>query len=106
MLTCENASCKKNFEKPLKTLNLQVSASEPYDACPFCLTKIKAPQRKGDDQVNTLPSVKPKLIDLNANTVKCHFHPGYLSERTSKENIPDECLVCRDILDCMQRKTR
>ncbi len=36
----------------------------------------------------------------------CHHHPGYLSERSSKEQISDECLICKDIVDCMLRKMR
>jgi hypothetical protein len=38
--------------------------------------------------------------------VVCHFHLGYLSERAQKEQIPEECLVCRDIVDCMLKKMR
>jgi hypothetical protein len=36
----------------------------------------------------------------------CHHHPGYLSERSSKEKIPDECMVCKDIVECMLKKMR
>jgi hypothetical protein len=38
--------------------------------------------------------------------VVCHFHLGYLSERAQKEQIPEECFVCKDIVDCMLRKMR
>jgi hypothetical protein len=38
--------------------------------------------------------------------VVCNFHLGYLSERAQKEQIPEECFVCKDIVDCMLRKMR
>jgi hypothetical protein len=36
----------------------------------------------------------------------CQLHLGYLSERSSKEQIPDGCLVCKDIVECMLKKMR
>jgi|WetSurMetagenome_2_1015567.scaffolds.fasta_scaffold359651_2 hypothetical protein len=105
MLTCQNGACKKIFKAPLRTLNIQVSPTETYDACPYCLTKIKVPEKNIEYETfeNLKVGQKPLKIE---DSVKCHFHPGYLSERTSKENIPEECLVCKDILDCMLRKMR
>ena len=40
--TCQNPSCKITFTTPLKTINLQENPTEPYYACPFCLTKIES----------------------------------------------------------------
>jgi hypothetical protein len=34
----------------------------------------------------------------------CHYRPGYLSERTGKEGIPYDYLVCKYILDCKLKK--
>jgi hypothetical protein len=108
MLTCQNNSCKKNFEAPLKTLNLQAAPTEIYNACPYCLTKIKEPEKSPENLQAKANHMKTKdtLDKNNDNLTKCHFHKGYLSERTTKENIPDECLVCKDILECMLRKMR
>lgn len=108
MLTCQNSSCKKNFETPLKTLNLQSSPTEIYNACPYCLSKIKEPEKALENLQAKVNQVRTKegLDKNNDNLIKCHFHQGYLSERTSKENIPDECLVCKDILECMLRNVR
>ncbi len=112
MVTCQNSSCKKNFEVPLKTLNLQAAPTEIYNACPYCLTKINGSEKPVEiDLENPQPKetqIKTKEShDKNGeNPIKCHFHQGYLSERGPKESIPDECLVCKDILDCMLRKMR
>jgi hypothetical protein len=110
--TCQNVSCKRTFSTPLKTLNLQLSPTESYSACPFCLTEIKILEKpieiqlenQQSEEYQSAPQVK---ADKNTDIpTKCHFHPGYLSERTSKDDIPDDCLVCKDIIECMLRKMR
>ena len=117
-LTCHNPSCKKSFTAPLKTLNLQQTPTEPYFTCPYCLTKIKTIDEplKTDEkpQEIRLEKTQPKINQVETkekikNSDKpsgCHYHSGYLSERSSKEQIPDECLVCKDIVECMLRKMR
>jgi hypothetical protein len=59
--------------------------------------------------------VQPKInnADFEIKHVKnsekpaaCQYHLGYLSERTSKQQIPDDCLVCKDSVECMLRKMR
>ncbi len=118
MLTCQNPSCKKSFTTPLKTLNLQENPTEPYFACPFCLTKIKTSEETqkatNKSEVIKVEKIQPEenqaeTKEKSKNTEKssgCNYHLGYLSERSSKEQIPDECLVCKDIVECMLRKMR
>jgi hypothetical protein len=45
-------------------------------------------------------------VDTNGKSRLCLNHFGYLSERKTKEQIPDECLTCKDILQCMLKKTK
>jgi hypothetical protein len=118
MFTCQNPSCKKSFALPLKTLNLQKNPTEPYFACPYCLTQIKeieetletgkSPQEKHLEKIR-LKLSQVETIEKTKNDDKsldCHHYHGFLSERSSKEQIPDECLVCKDIVECMLRKMR
>jgi hypothetical protein len=117
MFTCQNPSCKKNFTTPLKTLNLQQNPTEPYFTCPYCLTKIEteliAEEKK--EEISLEKALPPKVDngESEAKPIKnddkaavCQHHIGYLSERTGNEQIPDDCLVCKDIVDCMLRKMR
>ncbi|MGD0407090.1 MAG: hypothetical protein ABSB10_10640 [Candidatus Bathyarchaeia archaeon] len=56
-------------------------------------------------QVETvLPKEKPTKNKEKPHA--CHYHLGYLSERKQKEQIPDECIVCKDIVECMLQKMR
>jgi hypothetical protein len=110
-LTCPNISCKKTVTAPLKTLNLQENPSEPYFACPFCLSKIEMPELQSQEKPSQLPQ-KPSEAESKQGSSKknekladCQFYLGYLSERKQKE-IPDNCLVCKSIVECMLRKMR
>jgi len=107
MFTCPNPSCGKVFDTPLKTLNLKDSA-EPYAACPYCFTKITELQleiSKPETRDESRPS-KEKSSKNKEKPSTCHYHIGYLSEREDKQQIPDECIVCKDLLECMLQKMR
>ncbi len=108
-LTCQNPSCKKTFTAALKTINLQQNPTEPYFSCPHCLTKIETIDERTEDtslekkQTTKQVEIKEELTNSD-KAADCHYHPGYLSERTGKEQIPDDCLVCSDMLECMRKK--
>jgi hypothetical protein len=110
MYTCPNAICGQTFTLPLKALNLQDS-SGPYNACPFCLTKVTAENEsevvgKIDDEANS-ESNAPERTSAeppSQETVDCNYHFGYLNERQVKDQIPDGCLVCRSIVPCMLKR--
>jgi hypothetical protein len=36
----------------------------------------------------------------------CLHHLGYLSEKSSNEQIPDECMMCKEIVTCMLKKMK
>jgi hypothetical protein len=118
--TCPNVSCGKVFTKPLRALNLQ-DAEEPYDACPYCLTEIKIndeptfayykpePETFEPEETET-EFEEPKQVEEQVETPEksseCAYHLGYLSERSSKEQIPDKCMMCKDIVTCMLKKMK
>ncbi len=45
-------------------------------------------------------------IRANSSDASCAHHFGYLSERGNKENIPDECMICQNIVKCMFKVER
>ena len=96
---CPNASCGKVFTKPLKALNLQLGPEEPYDVCPYCLAKITAKNEKTEEP--SLEEVEPL-----EKPSSCPFYLGFLCERSAKANIPDECMVCKDIIPCLLKNMK
>ena len=107
MFTCPNPSCGKVFAKPINTMNLRDSAG-PYQACPFCLTKIKISQpeiiKPETSEENRFS--KDKKDKSKEKPQACNYHLGYLSERQDKQKIPDDCMVCQRLLDCMLQRMR
>ena len=115
--TCPNLSCGKVFIRPLKALNLQQDSEEPYDACPYCLTEIPAhdepaiaydepePFKLEEPEIEETPHVEEQ-VKVPETPSACSHHLGYLSEKSSKEQIPDECILCKDIVTCMLKKMK
>jgi hypothetical protein len=111
--TCSNPACGKVFVNPVKVQNLSSKKAEPYDACPYCLTEIMVEEEASsiikEDQEPELkgteieePIVRPTdEKPSHANAKKCAYYFGYLSKRSTKEKIPDDCIVCENIVQCM-----
>jgi hypothetical protein len=89
---------------------LQQQTGEPYSACPYCLTEIAInqviPNNKPEEKVDKSILYIKKPLQNKEKPADCHYRFGYLSEREKKECIPDECICCKDILECMLRKMR
>jgi hypothetical protein len=108
MLTCPNNACKKVIIKPLKTLNRQQNSKEPYYACPYCLTEITFPETKEDDAPEkpaaevAVPEEKPSQSQEKLSNCKHYF--GYMSEKEHKQQMPEECMLCSQIMDCMAKE--
>ncbi len=108
MLTCPNRACGKVFSEPLTTLNLQRSSKEKYSACPYCLTEITI--------IDTESTNPPEKIDAkiaileekpNQNQEKitdCSHYFGYMSIQEHKKQMPEECMVCSQLIDCMGKE--
>jgi len=110
---CSNPSCGRVFTNPIKAENLR-SKNKVYDACPFCLTEISLEEnsvtigeKKGLEIKETESEHADKLFkqkisaESPSKAHKCAHHLGYLSERSKKEKIPEECMICENIVKCM-----
>ena len=110
---CPNSSCGLVFSKPLKVKRVGSEDSRSYDACPRCLTAITVEENvpvvavklestvedtKGQE---TVVSSSDERRATSLPTVQCAYHLGYLSERSKNEKIPENCIVCENIVKCM-----
>ena len=116
VFTCSNPVCGRTFSVPMKVVDLRVNDPEPYLACPHCLERIasdagpKVDDSAMDVTVENVDS-KPEQQREFERTVeglaaKCAYHLGFLSERSSKEEIPEDCIVCENIVKCMLKSVR
>lgn len=98
LYVCQQASCRKNFARPVKVTNLQQALVEPYDGCPFCLTKVNS-----NSSVQVEVASETVGGGFSQKPLGCPHYLGYLSEASHKGQFGDECLVCPVILQCMKK---
>jgi hypothetical protein len=90
--------------------------AQVFDACPYCLTEIVigatslVTEDEQKPEIKTIeiqepdkPMMKEKPVQSTA-TPHCSHQLGYLSKRSPKEKIPEECMMCNSIVQCMLKK--
>jgi len=114
--TCPNPLCGKIFTNPLKTKNLSSKQNEVYDACPYCLTEItvekpsvvidlkKEVEVEKSESEETSIYHKKEMPTTPSKAQECQHYMGYLSERSKADKIPEECMTCPKIVECMLKK--
>ncbi|MEM1563211.1 MAG: hypothetical protein QW161_00875 [Candidatus Bathyarchaeia archaeon] len=83
-----------------------------YEACPYCLTEIMVEKpviisaagpkisEKSEAEEKTLAKEEFDVQTVPEKT-ECKHYFGYLSKRSSKEGLPEECIMCEKIVQCM-----
>jgi len=111
--TCPNPKCAKDFTNPITVQDLGSKNEASYSACPHCLTKIETENETEikEEETQTIESARirqtiAQLKEIKATqqppTIhKCPYKFGYLRTRSKSENIPEECMTCEKLLDCM-----
>jgi len=102
----------------LKAENLSSGTAMVYEACPYCLTQIitketispsKHEPLIAEETTKLEPETKTKQEEVvgtaqlqpSLETSNCQHYFGYLSERSSRDPPPEECMVCPKIVQCM-----
>ena len=129
VVVCPNPKCGKEIEEPVLLTNLSVTPAEQYDACPYCFAKLEPKATVSQDEVTEEPIQVPsgngvlekakgstsqvlkKVEDLilvsngpqeeERKTSGCPQDFGYLANRPKDAPIPQECLFCPKMVDCM-----
>jgi len=96
--------CGNAFRKPLLAT---VSASgnvQTYYACPRCMTKVrdvKTPKTP-PAEVKQAPAEQPKKRTVEHDAeVKCTRFFGYLKKRGKDTPVPEDCLTCSRMVECL-----
>ena len=116
--TCPNDECGRTFEHPLQLTVLCSNPVETYPACPYCMSRIENEDEKREEQEDQeLTKDAPVALRIKTalqkeqdrengeleapSTPKCTHDFGYLKKRPKGTSIPDECLVCRKMIQCL-----
>lgn len=111
---CPYEDCGRRFEKPILVTNNSINPPQTYLGCPYCLSRIDVEVPEAEkieekvEQTAKLVEIK-KIIEKNAKKEKkeeskegaCPYHFGYLKEKPKSSPIPEECLTCPKMLECM-----
>jgi len=97
-------TCGEAFHKPILATVSSSGHAEKYYACPRCMVKIRdaeAQKRGGEKETLTLTeeAKKPKVVSEHSS--KCDHFLGYLKKRSKDVPIPEECLTCDRMIECL-----
>lgn len=124
---CSNPRCQRKIEEPIVLNCLSTKPAERYYACPHCFIKLdvdteKSQPQKEEEKKEERSAVKPlkreekpavepleKEKEPAAKPLEkegkgpsgCPHDFGYLAKRPKDAPIPQQCLVCSRIMDCM-----
>ena len=89
--------CGETFENPiLATVSCNGYVQE-YHACPHCITRIN---NEGKNVTILEEDIKKPLVKLE-NNVACKHFLGHLKTRSKGAPIPDDCLTCAKMIECL-----
>ena len=103
------SACGEEYDHPLLAENLSSQPPKEYYACSRCLSKVAETEKKtveieeeGPIEEEEKPA-KFSLGEIPKIEIKasCHHELGYLKKRERGSPIPDECLICAKMIDCM-----
>jgi hypothetical protein len=58
-------------------------------------------KKKTKSEQASVHSKKETIAESPPKVQKCTHQFGYLSKRSAKEKIPEECMMCENIVQCM-----
>jgi len=112
---CPSDRCGRVFSEPVWLTDLsQGPHKETYYACPFCFSRLKIDEilrdsersgRKSHIEMEFSDSKGKRIGKLSeekrVTVYECPHQFGYLKSRSKGSEIPDNCLTCPRILQCM-----
>jgi hypothetical protein len=98
------SGCNGTFQKPILATISSRGYVQTYYACPRCLAKVAgvkdSKERESEETSTSVRKVKRAEVK-NENVVECKHFLGYLKKRPKGASIPDECLVCDKMVECL-----
>jgi DNA-directed RNA polymerase subunit RPC12/RpoP len=108
------ATCGEEFQQPLIAELHSGSIIEEYYACPRCLTKVGEVEHEREVETKEVNEVQVVEVDreeaapvIEVSRVEetqqaCPYYLGYLKKREKGTSIPETCLTCNKMIDCLR----
>jgi hypothetical protein len=103
-VVCRNTRCGRDITDPIRVENLSGASSETYYACPYCLSPVDAvldETIKRQELVRRISAELPKKVEIKISN-ECNYHFGYLKSRPKNTPVPDSCLTCPRMMECLK----
>lgn len=111
---CNCDACGRVFDNPIELTILSSEPRQTYKACPYCFSKVDEGPTMEDFRKTMFPS-SPQVLTgtletpqdetpTKSDTAKeeaCPYYLGYLRKRPKNSPIPDCCLTCRRMVQCV-----
>ena len=98
--TCDG--CGKSFSKPILATVSSSGHVQTYQACPHCMTKVRSViHPKGENIKAAILSKAQSTQTAPGLEGKCGHFFGYLNKRTKGTPVPEHCLTCEQMVECL-----
>ena len=97
-------ACGEEFEKPVLATVSSGYVVKEYYACPRCLSKVgdvESRESKKEKEVQFLEKEVKIEMDTSEKGETCSHELGYLKRRPKNTPIPEECLTCNKMIECL-----
>jgi len=109
--TCPNDECGRSFDRPIEITVFSSNPPETYPACPYCMSRIDTEREEEYEPTKNasmslgirtvLEREQEKIEKEGTGEAKCSQGFGYLKKRPKGAPIPDECLTCPKMIQCI-----
>lgn len=99
--TC--GTCGETFQKPLLATVTSNGSARTYLACPRCMVKVGNIKTEKSEEKRSMIDISEKKETSHDKDFQCKHFLGYLKKRSRDMPIPDECLTCSRMIECMVR---
>ena len=96
--TCPNPKCKSESIQPIIIHDVSTKHKKNYYGCSKCFFEVKKISSQFQKRESKTNSIKRE----EKTSSSCLNYYGYLSSPLKDTTIPQECLVCPKLLECMQ----
>ncbi len=98
--TC--SECGERYHEPFHATIRMKNSDQEYYACPRCLAKVGEITVMDEKEENAQPVTESNVLHDSAKSeTGCQHQLGYLRNRPKDTPIPDECLTCIKMVECL-----
>ena len=107
---CLCDACGRMSDNPIRLTNLSADSMQIYNACPFCFSKLDEKiifDKEPDDLKVPTSNTSSAILRKNqenkdhSEELECPHYLGYLKKRPKNTSIPEACLTCEKMIQCV-----